>query len=293
MNFEQLKTLNSVVESGSITEAAKRLHKTQPALSMMLKKLEQDLGFSLFDRSGYRLQLTEKGKIYVEKSQLVLTQMAQLQNMSEAFSAGVEHQVKIAIEDICDASKLFADLPKVQQLFPDTQLNFVNVLNLHSLAELKDEKVDLALSPWLVNFEGLGDFETKRVDKLEFSFCIHKDLAARHNIFKLSDITEESLYHVPQITPNELGLELQETKLLKKISRSIIKVDDIQIFMLALQHQLGWGPMTGKAWTDEMAENYFRFYLDSEQSMDLADIRLVKNRNKILGPCAQAIWDLI
>lgn len=291
MNFEQLKTLHAVVESGSINEAAKLLFKTQPAVSMTLKRLEQDVGFELFNRQGYRLELTPKGKIFFDKSKIIMAQMTQLKSLSESFTRGDEHEVKIAIEDTANLKHVLQILKPVQRQFPDTQLNINCVHMLNSLTELNKENVDLAITPWLVTFESIGDFESKRIGDLNFWYCMHNELAAQHGIFSECDVTPEKLNAIPQITPAELTLDLENTNIMKKISRSIIKIDEMRCFLAALDTQLGWGPITEAAWSAEMAQNYVRFNLDMHENMASSEIRIVKNRSKILGPCAQKIWD--
>jgi len=291
MNFEQLKTLHAVVESGSINEAANRLFKTQPAVSMTLKKLEQDVGFALFDRRGYRLELTPKGKIYYDKSKIIMAQMAQLKSLSESFTRGDEHEVKIAIEDTANLKHVLNTLKPIQRQFPDTQLNLKCVHMLNSLTELNKENVDLAITPWLVTFESLGNFESKRVGDLNFWYCMHRELGAQYQIYNEQDINVEKLNAIPQITPADLALGLENTNIMKKISRSIIKIDEMRCFLAALDAQLGWGPITESAWSSEMAENYIKFNLDVHEDMASSEIRIVKNRSKILGPCAEKIWD--
>ena len=62
MKIWPLRVLTQVVESGSLQAAANALHRTAPALSLTLSKLEDDVGFAILDRSGYRLQLTAEGQ---------------------------------------------------------------------------------------------------------------------------------------------------------------------------------------------------------------------------------------
>ena len=62
MNSEQLRQFKTIAECKNITMAAKRLYITQPALSTALKKLEDELGTSLFERKGRTLVITEAGE---------------------------------------------------------------------------------------------------------------------------------------------------------------------------------------------------------------------------------------
>ncbi len=62
MKLDQLKVLCAVVETGTVKLAAECLNRTQPAVSQALKALEFQSGAKLFDRSGYRLELTAVGR---------------------------------------------------------------------------------------------------------------------------------------------------------------------------------------------------------------------------------------
>ena len=55
MNFQQLTVFREVMKTGSVSDAARNLHRTQPAISASLKALETSLGIELFQRDGRRL----------------------------------------------------------------------------------------------------------------------------------------------------------------------------------------------------------------------------------------------
>ena len=56
----------AVVEQGSFSKAAKKFYLSQSAISQQITKLENDLGFSLFDRRTYYPTLTEEGKMLLK-----------------------------------------------------------------------------------------------------------------------------------------------------------------------------------------------------------------------------------
>ena len=64
MDEHRLKCFIAVYEQGSVSAAAARLHMTQPPLSILLRKLEDELGVTLFDRSGHRLVPTATGELF-------------------------------------------------------------------------------------------------------------------------------------------------------------------------------------------------------------------------------------
>ena len=72
MDFRELTYITAVAEERSVTEAAKRLYISQPSLSYIISKVEQDLGVRLFDRKTNPLSLTYAGEIYVEHAREIL-----------------------------------------------------------------------------------------------------------------------------------------------------------------------------------------------------------------------------
>lgn len=293
MNFDQLKILDVVVRTGTISKAALQIHKTQPAISMAIKRLEQEVGFAIFDRSSYRLELTEKGKIYYEKSQTILTQMRQLQSLSNSFKQGAETQINIAIEVSTNLVASFNKIKQVQQQHANTIFNIEGTSLLYSLKKLTQGKVDMAITPWLDSFDYEGDFISKIIDEFAFTMCGHKDLFLPLGITKPEQITLEALTQLPQIAPNELGLELPDRYITKFIGSSLITTNDLQCSLAALKAKMGWGIMADSWWSEDMAEDFFRFDPQSEQLPISGQVRLIRNTNTLLGPVAQAIWDAL
>lgn len=66
LNYRHLRYFRAVAHEGSMTEAARSLHVSQPSVSAQIRKLERALGHTLFDRSGRSLTLTPEGRIVLE-----------------------------------------------------------------------------------------------------------------------------------------------------------------------------------------------------------------------------------
>lgn len=72
MDLYQIRYFMAIVETGGFTRAADRLFVSQPSLSAGIKKLEQELGVTLFERGGRRAVLTTAGKFFLEKATIIL-----------------------------------------------------------------------------------------------------------------------------------------------------------------------------------------------------------------------------
>ncbi len=73
MDLKQMEYFITIADSGSISLAAKKLHMSQPPLSVQIKNLEEELGTTLFIRDSRHIELTESGKIFYKRAQGILS----------------------------------------------------------------------------------------------------------------------------------------------------------------------------------------------------------------------------
>ncbi len=89
MDLKQLMYFVTVVEEGSITAAAKRLHLSQPPLSHQMKCLEQELGLQLMERGARHITLTAAGKVFYQRAQNLLQLADSTQKEMRAIRQGL------------------------------------------------------------------------------------------------------------------------------------------------------------------------------------------------------------
>jgi len=71
LNYNHLRYFWAVAQDGNLTRTAERLHVSQSALSVQIRKLEHSLGHPLFERRGKRLHLTEAGRIALDHADAI------------------------------------------------------------------------------------------------------------------------------------------------------------------------------------------------------------------------------
>ena len=95
MELEQLRQLDEIARCGTLQAAAERLHLSQSALSRSLKRLEEDLGQPLFDRTRNSMQINASGRLALEHARLILAEERRLRDNFAAL-AKRERTVRVA-----------------------------------------------------------------------------------------------------------------------------------------------------------------------------------------------------
>ncbi len=144
LDFNQLATFVAIVDAGSVTKAAASLHRTQAAISIQLKKLEEGVGKQLLNRSYNNFTLTQEGEILLSYARKIL-------NLSEeAFNAisdeEVSGSVRFGIPDGYARVYIQNSLRKFIRRFPKIRIQIKND-NSHNLYKsLHEGELDLILA---------------------------------------------------------------------------------------------------------------------------------------------------
>lgn len=80
LNYNHLRYFWAVAHNGNLTRTAEQLHVSQSALSLQIKKLEEQLGHELFERRGKQLVLTEAGRVTLDHADTIFASGAELLN---------------------------------------------------------------------------------------------------------------------------------------------------------------------------------------------------------------------
>ncbi|MEW6404286.1 MAG: LysR family transcriptional regulator [Chloroflexota bacterium] len=96
IDIQKIETFLCAAENSSLSEAAKRLHLSQPTVSHQVKVLEQELGVTLFVRSSTGLQLTEAGRLLVPWARRLLHDTNDLKDMMTSLQGEIAGELRIS-----------------------------------------------------------------------------------------------------------------------------------------------------------------------------------------------------
>ena len=180
MTLDQLKAFHAVVESGGFRAASETLFKSQSAISIAIRKLEKELGVTLFFRDQYRPTLTDEGKALYEKANRVLSHAEEFITTARHFSAGEEPELRLAMSSIVPVDQTLKILSNITDLAPATKL-FLLVETLNGTMErLNDDDADIAITE---SFEPDSEHEYMALTRVELVSVLspNSSLASRAN----------------------------------------------------------------------------------------------------------------
>ena len=149
MDFRDLKYFEVIATEGNLGRAAERLHRTQPALTKCIDRLEEDLGARLFEKDGRGMRLTAAGEVLVKRTRQMAIMVEETSREMQDVAGGLQGNVRIG----CVPTLAEHMMPRVfEQLLAEAPAITVSLsvaMNDNLLASLRDGELDLLVGPLL------------------------------------------------------------------------------------------------------------------------------------------------
>lgn len=285
MKLHHLKVLQALAQADSLQQAAARLHKTQPALSMAIRQLEQECGFTIVDRSQYRLRLTDAGQRFYQQALQVLQQASQLESLSRHLSQGFEASLRIAVDEVVPLEQFLPAVRSLRTQYPATELTISADYRLQALEKLRQGQADLALTPWYPVFVSLGDFQTIAVSRFDIV------LVAAPSLLTHPQVSLSELAALPQLIADSAALDYDSGSLTIVQSEQRIRVNNTLAMLHCLRSGLGWGMLPKHQVADALAQGQLlQLQVAGVPAQISGEIHLVRQRMQLPGPVAEQLW---
>jgi DNA-binding transcriptional LysR family regulator len=158
MELRHLRYFVTVAEEQNVTQAAKRLHVSQPPLSRQIRDLETEMGIALFERSGKAIRLTEAGKTFLLEARAVLQRAEDAVALAKSVANQKRNQVHVGYS-VPPAVEIF---PRALRAFeranPQVSVDFRMMSAQKMLRALRSGDLDVSLTVCIepTDFEGLS-----------------------------------------------------------------------------------------------------------------------------------------
>lgn len=152
MEIRQLESFREVVREGSFTAAAKKLHMTQPAVSLHVKALEDELGTRLLHRDSRGVRLTRAGTALLESADAALASLQEAARRIDEIKAPERGTVVLACGDTVALYLLPPVLTRFRRLHPQAEVHIRNHRSARILELLMNREADVGIvtrPPWI------------------------------------------------------------------------------------------------------------------------------------------------
>lgn len=145
MSLTELKFIVAVAQERNFRRAAEKCFVTQPALSLAIKKLEEELKVIIFERSRTDVSMTEIGAQIVEQASRVLEETARIKQLAELGKNQLKGALKLGLIHSIGPYLLPEIIPILRKTAPDMPLEVEENLTANLESQLKNGVLDVAI----------------------------------------------------------------------------------------------------------------------------------------------------
>jgi LysR family hydrogen peroxide-inducible transcriptional activator len=158
LTMRDLEYLSAVAQYLHFGKAADACNVSQPALSAQIKKLEDQLGFQVFERNNRKVSITDRGKLLVDQARVVLEEAEKLVAFSEDNTQEFKGTLRMGAIATLGPYYIPLVLPLLKKKFPELQVLLQEGLTEDLLEELRAGNLDMVLAARTFDESGLRVF---------------------------------------------------------------------------------------------------------------------------------------
>lgn len=280
MTYDQLIVLDTIIKTGSFKAASEYLNKTQPSVSISIKKLEQEFEIKLFSRDEYRPRLTEQGKAFYNKTLRALDTFKELEVYAKELSKGVESEINIYVDAVFPIKIL---TPFIEQF--DCQINlYVDLLD-GLMEKVVTKQADFAIGTYIKQSDSI---EARKISSIKMVPVIS---SKKYNEYARS---YKSIKNYNQVIVRSSAQNFKENivgheKLMKKCFTS-----DMATKKELILNGVGWGRLPEHIVREYIKNKTLKVINEIEEINEhYAPLYLMRNRDHVQGPLTKKLWNQI
>ncbi len=190
VNLELYRIFYVVAKHKHMTRASEELHISQPAISQSIKKLEDELGGTLFLRSNKGMELTEEGKMFYDYVKGALELINNAENEFTSYKDLSKGEIKIGCSTTLTKLVLLDAIKNFHKNFPNINIEIKNDLTSNLIQDLKVGKLDFVI----FNESNIKEknVNLRKIKELNQGFIYNKDYF-KDNISSFSELNNYPL----------------------------------------------------------------------------------------------------
>jgi DNA-binding transcriptional LysR family regulator len=287
VTFDQLEMLEMIVQKGSFKAASEALYKSQPSLSVAIKKLEEEFGILLFNRDDYRPKLTDEGRVFFARAKQTLASFRLLDTVAKELGKKIaEPTLTVVVDPLARYEAIEGIFEECLGQPVPTELTLRSeILGVGMEAVLSGE-ADFAIAPKLENHDEIESHLFDRVTMIP--------VVAKKSI-ELSDLGDiEHFRRRPQIFVLQNRGQKSEARRATQPTVSegqMCFVTDHAMKTKLIKEGFGWGRLALHEIADDLKRGRLLKVKPSVAQPVTFDLHFMRCRRKPLGPVARKVWE--
>lgn len=182
-----IQTLVTIAESGSIRAAAEASGRSQSTLTKQLKMIEEELGFSLFQRTSKGVFPTEAGNSLLSRARSIDSELKRFDQEASELRGKQSGSIRISAAPLAAVKILPRAIARFRADFPDINIDISSDLFGDALQALRDGQDDILIGPYASD-QSAGDLVSEELLKVEIAVISSKS-AAHAKAVSLQELT--------------------------------------------------------------------------------------------------------
>ncbi|WP_270568949.1 hydrogen peroxide-inducible genes activator [Coprobacter secundus] len=192
MNIQQLEYIVAVEEYQHFGKAAEHCRVTQPTLSMMIQKLEEELDIKLFDRSVQPVRPTSTGTKIIEQARKVLHQVSLIKDISHEEKHNLSGTFRIAVLPTVAPYLLPRFFPQLLKKYPVIDIRMLEMKTSDSINSLLTNKTDAIIIATHIEHKDLIVYPLYYEEF--YGYISNNEAIFKNELIRTSDIDGEHLW---------------------------------------------------------------------------------------------------
>jgi DNA-binding transcriptional LysR family regulator len=253
LDLNKLKCFQAVAEKGGLQEGAKHLNLTPSAVYQSIKKLEGDIQFHLFFRSGKKYVLTEEGHALRELFERFLWDLSEFQDKSRFSVKTLEGDIRIGLPLNFSKSVFVPIMKKFQIEFPRVRFQ-LTIAETRRLVELISSfEMDFAITDDAIPQDVLSKISKREVFKEELVMVSSKSFFKQHSASLASIKKMKDLPHLDYALTLPLVQRWYKLHYKRQVKISDYHIiDNVETMLAALREGLGVGIIPKSLLSDQL-----------------------------------------
>lgn len=197
MELRQIRYFVVLAEELNFSRAAERLHISQPPLSRQIKELENEIGTQLLYRTKRQVELTNAGKVFLNKAYHILDQVEQASISTRLSSTGKEGEFRIGFNGM--VQDIIPTLQKYREQYPQVGIILKHMTATEQIKALNEKRIDIGTVTIPVISEKIHTTPLKKAHFMA-AFPEKHPLVSKQHIY-IGDMADETFI----ITPKSAG----------------------------------------------------------------------------------------